>query len=389
MGIKSIYTDTAGQVNVNPRRVKIISYDNLATVTSAGYLNALAVSTFVIYPTDIIDMIYDYSDATDSGTYDEFLPSFSNGVITLVQVPPSGVVLPTIANHIAVYTDTNGNLSEDAATAINGGNIQAGLSGTAGHLTSHPSTASRGFLRLEAINNSANYAVTIRNASHGQATVYSIPDSGAATANFITSASAGTQSITSGNLSVAGSITSVSGNITSGSSGDAGTFISFPATAANGTLIVAASNAGGAFNTTISNGTMAQSSVYTIPDVSNAAGRFLVGATATPFVSGNFPVASGTGGLMVDSGLSAANIQNKTNIIANSTSDIGGGGAGPISVVVAGLTASSKIVATIASSSNAVAVAKCVATATGFDITFTADPGAACVVNYVAFIVAQ
>lgn len=78
-----------------------------------------------------------------------------------------------------------------------------------------------------------------------------------------------------------------------------------------------------------------------------------------------------------------------TNIKINATADIGGGGAGPISVAVSGLTAASPIVATIASSTNTVAVAKCIGTATGFDITFTGDPGAACVVNYSVGVVSQ
>lgn len=88
------------------------------------------------------------------------------------------------------------------------------------------------------------------------------------------------------NLAVTGtgtfssSITSTAGNITSGSSGDAGTFVSFPATAANGTLIVAAVNAGGAFNTTVSNGAMAQSTVYTIADIGAATGGIPVSASA-------------------------------------------------------------------------------------------------------------
>lgn len=81
--------------------------------------------------------------------------------------------------------------------------------------------------------------------------------------------------------------------------------------------------------------------------------------------------------------------QEAANIIADVTADIGGGGAGPISVVVAGLTAASIVVANIASSTNVVAVAKCIGTATGFDITFDGDPGAACVVNYIAFVAAQ
>lgn len=81
-------------------------------------------------------------------------------------------------------------------------------------------------------------------------------------------------------LSVAAGITSTTGNITSGSSGDAGTFVSFPATAANGTLILAAANAGGAFNTTISNGAMAQSTVYTLGDIGAATGGIPVSTGA-------------------------------------------------------------------------------------------------------------
>lgn len=81
--------------------------------------------------------------------------------------------------------------------------------------------------------------------------------------------------------------------------------------------------------------------------------------------------------------------QEEANIIAATTADIGGGGAGPISVAVAGLTTASVVVATIESSSNAVQVQTVTATATGFDIVFSGDPGAACLVNFVAFVVAQ
>lgn len=79
-----------------------------------------------------------------------------------------------------------------------------------------------------------------------------------------------------GAITASGAITSTAGNVTSGSSGDAGTFISFPATAANGTLIIAAGNAGGAFNTTIASGTIGQSSVITIPDPGAATSKFVL-----------------------------------------------------------------------------------------------------------------
>lgn len=83
-----------------------------------------------------------------------------------------------------------------------------------------------------------------------------------------------------GALTVSGAISSTAGNITSGSSGDAGTFVAFPATAANGTMIVAAGNAGGAFNTTITSGTIGQSTVYTVPDIGAATGGVVVSTAA-------------------------------------------------------------------------------------------------------------
>lgn len=77
------------------------------------------------------------------------------------------------------------------------------------------------------------------------------------------------------------------------------------------------------------------------------------------------------------------------NIKAATTGNIGGAGAGPITVTVAGLTTSSVVVATVASSSNPVSVILATAGSGNFDVTFSADPGATCTLNYVAFIAAQ
>lgn len=310
MSIVQITTDVAGQINVNPRRVKIIATDNLATVTTAGYLNAKNLMGFALYATDVIDMWYGYVSATSPGTYEVFTPSIApaTNVITLVQwANPGDVLLPVVGNdfanfngatgqikdagyspsdpvktkvvmangavilnHIGTFKDTAGTLGNDAATAINGGNIQAGLSGTAGTLASFPATAARGSLVLQAVANTGNTLVTISNALHGQASVYSIPDSGAATANFIISALTGTQHITVGNLQID------AGNLLAGSSGNAGTVSSFPTTAARGSLVLAAVANTGNTNTTISNAAMAQASVISIPDPGAATSNFVL-----------------------------------------------------------------------------------------------------------------
>lgn len=75
------------------------------------------------------------------------------------------------------------------------------------------------------------------------------------------------------------------------------------------------------------------------------------------------------------------------NIAATRTADIGGSGAGPLSVAVTGMTANSIVLAQIQSSTNAVSVQKVTATATGFDILLSGDPGASLLVNYHVFLV--
>lgn len=82
-------------------------------------------------------------------------------------------------------------------------------------------------------------------------------------------------------LTVSGALSSTVGPITSGSSGNPGSFISYPATASNGTLILSALNSGGAYNTTISNSTMGQSSVISIPDPGAATANFMLDAGTT------------------------------------------------------------------------------------------------------------
>lgn len=116
---------------------------------------------------------------------------------------------------------------------------------------------------------------------------------------------------TTGTLSDAAANVTNLGNIIAGASGTAGTLISFSSAASKGSLVVAAVANTGNTLTTLSNAAMGQASVVSIPDPANAIGRLLIGATATPFTTGDFPVNSGTGGLMVDSGFLATNIVRK------------------------------------------------------------------------------
>ena len=156
-------------------------------------------------------------------------------------------------------------------------------------------------------------------------------------------------------------------------SGTAGFLSSYPATSAKGSLhLTAVANTGDTI-TTISNVAMAQPCVISIPDPGNAIGRFLISATATPFTTGHFAVASGTTGLMIDSG---------AKILSGTTSAYGGGGTSN-AFTVAGLSSGAVGSAVIRTSTSAVSIAKAVPGTNTLTITFSADPGANTTVDYV------
>lgn len=171
---------------------------------------------------------------------------------------------------------TTGNIT---ATA---GNLVAGSSGAAGTVGSFPSAATSGELLLAAVTNSSgNFNTTISNASAvGQSQVISVPDSGAATANFILSKSAADQHITvSGLQTDAGALSS---GISTG--GFVGLVKAFPTTATSGFIALqGAVNASGNFGTTISNSlAQAQAQVITIPDMGAATGQFVLSKSSVP-----------------------------------------------------------------------------------------------------------
>ncbi len=311
--IYQLPTQVPGLVGVYPNQKFAVFGDDAATITTAGYLNQVNLESNPISKTDVLQVLYSYNPVTNAGTYGIFTVSISGtGVITLVSwANPGDVLLPVVANHIAIFNGTSGQIYDGTATALHSGSIQAGASGTAGTFISYPATALKGSLILAAVANTGNTNVTISNAAMGQASVISIPDPGAATANFLLSANASTQHITTGSFEVD------QGNVIAGSSGHAGTVISYPSTASKGSLIIAAVDNTGNTNTTISNAAMGQASVISIPDPGGATADFVLAAAA--LVSGNMVKASGTAGLIVDAGFAATNVMqlNVTNALSS------------------------------------------------------------------------
>jgi hypothetical protein len=386
MPILNVQVNQVGQAGVFPAIVYILTNDTLTEVMTTGYLDTIVEKFHV--PLSEADMALVTTKTTESSPITSvswFSVGFANGKWSLISpAGPGQVVLPTIANHIATYTNTTGTISEDPATAISGGNIQAGLSGTAGYVASFPATLATGSLRLVAASNSGNTLTEITNASMGQASTITIPDPGVTATDFILADSAGTQNINTGsldivlgNLTVAagnisatagslsagttvtaatgiiattGNIVASQGNLIAGSSGHVGTISSFPGTAANGELILAAVNAGGAFNTTISNGVMGQSTVYTLGDIGATTGGIVVATSAIRMKS--------------VAGASVA------------------GGAAAQTITDAFCTTSSNVVGNWNTQTNAVTVEKIVPGNGSFVVTSSGDPGAS-TFNYI------
>ncbi len=158
------------------------------------------------------------------------------------------------ANALAVFSNTSGDIKAASTTTTLGQalNITGALGVTGAILATGNITSSAG-----------NLAVT----------------AGTITASGNITTSAGNMVVTAGTITASGAIQSLTGNLIAGSSTHAASLVSFPASAANGTLIISALDAGGAFNTTIRNSAMGQSTVFSIPDVGAATGFIVANAT--------------------------------------------------------------------------------------------------------------
>jgi hypothetical protein len=227
--MSTVITREQGYAGFSPEIIRIVTTSTLAQVQTPGWYNNSPIAGERISSVDQCQICYAYASSAQATAIFNVAVS-STGIVTL-SVAETSVVLPTIANHIATYTNISGTLSEDPATAISGGNIQAGLSGTAGYLASFPATALKGSFVFKAVANTGNTV------------------------------------------------------------------------------------------TTFSNDAMGQTTTVNVPDPANAIGQLLIGATATPFTTGNFPQNSGTAGLMVDSGLAVSNVVSK--VAANTFTGVG------------------------------------------------------------------
>lgn len=206
-----------------PMIQRLNTTNTLAEVLAAGWLNSPISEGFVTSPNNKLLITYGIGGTVG---VDFFNMSVSNGVWTVVAAD-SSVVLPVVSGNFAVFSGTSGAIAD------------------LGYL---PSDATK------TVSVMAASAVQVGYLAHFIDTAGTVDDTAGAVIN--------------------------AGTIQSGLSGTVGGFIAYPATAANGTFNFTPVNAGGAFNTTVSNGTMGQSTVYTLPDILAATGGIVVSTAA-------------------------------------------------------------------------------------------------------------
>lgn len=113
MGILQLPTQVPAMVGVLPANKFMVSSDNLATITAAGYLNAVDLQSNPIGAADVLQVLYSYNQQTNSGTYGIFTVSISNGSITLVNwANPGDVLLPVVSGHFANFNGTTGQIHD-------------------------------------------------------------------------------------------------------------------------------------------------------------------------------------------------------------------------------------------------------------------------------------
>lgn len=113
MAILQLPMQVPGLVGVLPNQKFMVTTDNLATITAAGYLNQVNLESNPVSTTDIIQILYSFNQQTQLGTYGLFTVNISNGVITLNEwTNPGDVLLPVVSGDFAVFNGTTGQIKD-------------------------------------------------------------------------------------------------------------------------------------------------------------------------------------------------------------------------------------------------------------------------------------
>jgi hypothetical protein len=119
--VVNVYTTGLVGDQVSPRRCTMLTTQNLAAITAAGFLNGQNAGGSPILPTDIFDVIYSYNDATKQGTYGVFQVSYSSvtGFSLVLWGNPGDVLLPVVNGDFAIFNGITGQIKDAGYSPTN------------------------------------------------------------------------------------------------------------------------------------------------------------------------------------------------------------------------------------------------------------------------------
>lgn len=116
MSIIAFNVNVTGLVgdNVNPRLNTMITTDNLAKITTAGYLNNQNINGNPVLPTDVFHVYYSFNVLTQRGTFGIFTLTYSitTGYTLVEWANPGDVLLPVVSGDFAVFNGTSGQIKD-------------------------------------------------------------------------------------------------------------------------------------------------------------------------------------------------------------------------------------------------------------------------------------
>jgi len=112
--IYQLPTQTPATVGINPNLRFAIFGDDLAAVTTPGYMNQNDLESNPLSSNDIVQAFYDYDLQTQTGQFGIFTVSLGgSGSITLTSwANPGEVVLPVVDNHFAAFDGSGGQIAD-------------------------------------------------------------------------------------------------------------------------------------------------------------------------------------------------------------------------------------------------------------------------------------
>jgi len=250
MPILNVQVNQVGQAGVFPAIIYILTNDTVDEVTATGYLDTLTERFGISLSNADMALVTTATSPNAAYNVNWFSVSYSDGKWSLTNTSFGTVTSLTGTQHQVLVNGTYGTPETGVVTLTLPQSLDT---------TSLPTFAALTLSTSDLTVAEGNIFVTV-----GDITL-----------------SDGDVNITDGNVNITiGNVNIANGSVFAGSSGHAGTLTSFPGTAANGSLIIAGVNAGADNTTTISNGTMGQSTIYTMGDIGASTGGLVVATSA-------------------------------------------------------------------------------------------------------------